>query len=113
MYIPSENVYYHILTDEESGLLDYARIKNVILVSPHGFFSFLRIVMMGMERSHLQEQAQKIWDILKGVQQESMRFNETLGVLSRHVTNAKSAMDTVQSGYGKLSGKLDQVKLLD
>lgn len=113
MYIPSENVYYHILTDEESGLLDYARTKNVIMVSPHGFFSFLRIVMMGMERSRLQEQAQKIWDILKGVQQESIRFNDTLGVLSRHVTNAKNAMDTVQSGYGKLSGKLDQVKLLD
>lgn len=113
MYIPSENVYYHILTDEESGLLDYAKDKNVIMVSPHGFFSFLRIVMMGMERSRLQEQAQQIWDILKGVQQESVRFNDTLGVLSRHVTNAKNAMDTVQSRYGKLTGKLDQVKLLE
>lgn len=113
MYIPSENVYYHILTDEENALMDYAKLKNVIMVSPHGFFSFLRIVMMGMERSKLQEQAQKIWDILKGVQQESVRFNDTLGVLSRHVTNAKNAMDTVQSGYDKLSGKLDQVKLLD
>lgn len=113
MYIPSENVYYHILVDEESGLLDYAKDKNVIMVSPHGFFSFLRIVMMGMERSRLQEQSQQIWNILKGVQQESIRFNDTLGVLSRHITNAKNAMDTVQSGYGKLSGKLDQVKLLD
>lgn len=112
MYIPSENVYYHILVDEESGLLDYARSKNVIMVSPHGFFSFLRIVMMGMERSRLQEQSQQIWNILKGVQQESVRFNDTLGVLSRHVTNAKNAMDTVQSGYGKLTGKLDQIKLL-
>jgi DNA anti-recombination protein RmuC len=68
---------------------------------------------MGMERNRLQEQAQKIWDILKGVQQESIRFNETLGVLSRHITNAKGAMDTVHSGYTKLSGKLDQVKLLE
>jgi len=113
MYVPSENVYYHILTDEESALMDYAKSKNVIMVSPHGFFSFLRIVMMGMERSKLQEQAQKIWDILKGVQQESIRFQDTLGVLGRHVTNAKNAMDTVQSGYDKLSGKLDQVKLLE
>jgi len=113
MYIPSENVYYHILTDDESQLLDYAKTKNVLMTSPHGFFNFLRVILMGMERSHLQEQAQKIWEILKGVQQESVKFNDQLGVLSRHVTNAKGAMDNVHSGYAKLTGKLDQVKLLE
>jgi DNA recombination protein RmuC len=113
MYVPSENVYYHIITDEENALLDYAKSKGVLMISPHGFFNFLRVILMGMERNRLQEQAQKIWDILKGVQQESIRFNETLGVLSRHITNAKGAMDTVHAGYTKLSGKLDQVKLLE
>lgn len=113
MYVPSENVYYHMLTDDESNLMDYAKSKNVVIISPHGFFGLLRIILMGLERSHLQEQAQKIWDVLKGVQQESIRFNDTLGVLSRHVTNAKGAMDNVHAGYAKLSGKLDQVKLLD
>ncbi len=113
MYVPSENVYYHILTDDENDLLEYAKTKSVLMTSPHGFFNFLRIILMGLERSKLQEQAQKIWDILKGVQQESVRFGDTLGVLSRHVTNAKSAMDTTYSGYEKLHGKLDQVKLLE
>jgi len=113
MYVPSENVYYHILTDDESGLLEYAKAKNVLLVSPHGFFSFLRVVMMGMERNRLQEQAQKIWDILKGVQQESAKFGTSLGVLSRHISNAKSAMDNTHSGFAKLTGKLDQVQLLE
>jgi len=69
--------------------------------------------MIGMERGKLQEQAQKIWEILKGVQQESVRFSETIGVLSRHITNAKGAMDSVHSGYARLSGKIDQVKLLE
>lgn len=113
MYVPSENVYYHILTDDEADLLDYAKSKSVLMTSPHGFFNFLRIILMGLERNKLQEQAQKIWEILKGVQQESHRFGETIGVLSRHVTNAKHAMDTVHSGYDKLNGKLDQVKLLE
>ena len=113
MYIPSENVYYHILTDDGNNLLDYAKEKSVLMTSPHSFFNFLRIILMGLERSKLQEQAQKIWDILKGVQQESVRFNDTLGVLSRHITNAKNSMDTVHSGYEKLTGKLDQVKLLE
>ncbi|MEA3249300.1 MAG: DNA recombination protein RmuC [Patescibacteria group bacterium] len=113
MYVPSENVYYHILTSDEAALLDYAKTKNVLMTSPHGFFNFLRVIMMGMERNKLQEQAQKIWDILKGVQQESKKFNTTLNVLGRHLTNAKNAMDTVHSGYAKLSGKLDQVKLIE
>ena len=113
MYVPSENVYYHILTDDEADLLDYAKSKNILMTSPHGFFNFLRVILMGMERTKLQEQAQKIWDILKGVQQESKKFSTTINVLSRHITNAKNAMDTVHSGYAKLSGKLDQVKLIE
>jgi DNA recombination protein RmuC len=113
MYVPSENVYYHILTDDENDLLEYAKGKSVLMTSPHGFFNFLRIILMGLERNKLQEQAQKIWDILKGVQQESIRFGETIGVMSRHVTNAKNAMDNVHAGYDKLNGKLEQVKLLE
>jgi DNA recombination protein RmuC len=113
MYIPSENVYYQILIDDENDMLEYAKTKNVLVTSPHGFFNFLRIILMGMERTRLQEQAQKIWDILKGVQKESERFGEDLGVLSGHITRAKGAMDTVHSGYAKLAGKLDQVKLLE
>jgi DNA recombination protein RmuC len=113
MYIPSENVYYHILTEDELGLMEYARQKNVLLTSPHSFFNFLRVILMGLERNRLEEQAQKIWDILKGVQQESLRFGENLSVVSRHITNAKSAMDTTQAGFAKLSGKIEQVKLLE
>lgn len=113
MYVPSENVYYHVLTDDENDIMDYARGKNVIITSPHGFFNFLRVILMGLERGKLQEQAQKIWDILKGVQQETDRFGDTIGVLSRHVSNAKGAMDAVHSSYAKLSGKIDQVKLLE
>lgn len=113
MYVPSENVYYHILTDEENALLDYARTKNVFLTSPHGFFNFLRIILVGLERSKLQEQAQKIWDILKGVQQDTVKFGDDLGVLSRHLTNAKSALDTVNTKYDRLAGKLEQVKLIE
>lgn len=113
MYVPSENVYYQILTDNKNTLLEYAKTKNVLITSPHSFFSLLRVVLMSLERNKLQEQAQKIWDILKGVQQESVRFGETIGVLSRHVTNAKNAMDTVHHGYDKINGKLEQVKLLE
>lgn len=113
MYVPSENVYYHILNDEDNALLEHAKSKNVLVTSPHAFFSFLRVILMGMERTKLQEQAQKIWDILKGVQTESAKFGDSLGVLAGHITRTKGAMDAVNSGYAKLTGKIEQVRLLD
>lgn len=111
IYIPSEAVYYEVTMQHEE-LNRYAQELNIMVTSPNTFFNFLHIVMMGMERTRLQEQAQQIWEILKGVQKETEKFGEKMSVLSRHVTNAKNAMDTVNSEYTKLSAKVDQVKLL-
>lgn len=111
MYVPAESVYYEIVLQHEE-LLQYSRDQKVLLVSPNTFFQFLHVIMMGMERAKLQDQAHKIWELLKGVQQETTKFGERIGVLNRHVTNAKNAMDTVTSEYTKLSGQVDQIKLL-
>ncbi|PIR47398.1 hypothetical protein COV06_02975 [Candidatus Uhrbacteria bacterium CG10_big_fil_rev_8_21_14_0_10_50_16] len=111
IYIPSESVYYEVTMQHEE-LNTYAQQSNVMVTSPNTFFNFLHVVMMGMERNKLQEQAQQIWEILKGVQKETEKFGEKLSVLNRHVTNAKSAMETVSGEYTKLSSKVDQVKLL-
>lgn len=111
MYVPSENVYYQITTESEE-LIQHAQSRKVLLVSPNSFFHFLRVIMMGLERGKLQEEAGRIWELLKGVQQETKKFGDTLGVLSRHVTNAKNTMDTATTEYTKLSSKVDQVKLL-
>jgi len=111
MYVPSEAVYYEI-TIQNDELNSYAQGLNVMVTSPNTFHNFLHIVLMGMERTRLQEQAQRIWEILKGVQKETEKFGEKMSVLSRHVTNAKNTMDTVNSEYAKLSSKVDQVKLL-
>ncbi|MBI4133764.1 DNA recombination protein RmuC [Candidatus Uhrbacteria bacterium] len=111
MYIPSESIYYEIIVDSDE-IGDHAQNRKVLLVSPNGFFHFLRVLMMGLERSKLQEGAQRIWELLKAVQQDTQKFGETLGVLNRHVTNAKNIMDSATSEYTKLASKIDQVKLL-
>ncbi len=111
MYVPSENVYYEMIMENEE-LMNYAQERKVLLVSPNGFFHFLRVIMMGLERSKLQEETQRMWELLKGVQQETQKFGETLGVLSRHITNAKNTMDLTTGEYTKLASKVDQVKLL-
>ena len=111
MYVPAEAVYMEIIEQHEE-LHAYADGLRVLVVSPNIFSYFLKTVLIGIERSRLNEQAQQIWEILKGVQKETEKFGEKLGVLSRHVTNAKNAMDSVSSEYTTLSGSVSQIKLL-
>jgi DNA recombination protein RmuC len=111
MYVPSENIYYDIIMENDE-LMEFAREKKIMLVSPNSFFHFLRVIMMGLEKSKLQEQAQRIWEILKGVQQDANKFGVQLDLVSKHITNAKNAADDATSEYRVLSGKIDQVKLL-
>lgn len=112
MYVPSENVYYEIVANNDE-LMDFARERKVLLVSPNSFFHFLRVILMGLERGKIQEQAQKIWELLKGIQQENVKFAESLNLVNRHLTNAKNALDTATVEYTKFSNKIDQVKLLE
>jgi DNA recombination protein RmuC len=113
MYVPSENIYYQMVSDDEGSLLEYAKQKGILVTSPNGFFFMMRIIYMSLERERMQEQAMRIWEILKGVQQESGRFREDLDLLSKHLGNSKNAMDSVYKGYDRLSSKLDQIKLLE
>lgn len=111
MYVPSEAVYYEVVANAQD-LIDFGQAKKVFLVSPNSFYYFLQAIMLGLRGKKIQEKAQQIMDTLGMIQQESVKFGEKLSVLNRHVTNAKNSMDNVSSDYGKLSGKIDNVKLL-
>jgi len=111
MYIPSESVYYEIIRSDEN-IDEYARQKNVYFVSPNSFYYFLRIVMMGMRGQQLQDEAKKIFQLLAAVQKDTERLGEIISIATTHITNAKNAIDKVNNEFAKLSGKIDQTKLL-
>ena len=112
MYVPSDAVFYDIVLASEE-LMEHARGRKILLVSPNGFAHFLRTVYMGLERGKIAKEAMQVWELLKTVQQEVRKFGDTIGLVSRHVTNAKSAIDTAASEYTKLAGKVDRVEALD
>lgn len=111
MYVPSESIYYEVMMAEEE-IMEFAHQKKILLVSPNSFFHFLRVLMMGLERAKMEREAQKILDLIKGIQQESNKFGETLNLTNKHLTNAKNAMDSTTAEYSRLAGLIDQVKLL-
>jgi len=107
MYLPAESIY-----NEASENLDvsrYARSRNVQLVSPNSFFYFLRVVLVAYQSEKFEENAKKVLGLIAGVKQESLKFGENLGVLNRHITNAKTRMDEVSGNYTKLEMKIDRV----
>ncbi|MBI2426482.1 MAG: DNA recombination protein RmuC [Candidatus Kerfeldbacteria bacterium] len=111
MYIPAESIYYEIIHDD-SDLHSYAHEKRVFPVSPNSFYYFLRVILLGMEGKRIEEASKKILEMLNAIQGDAKRFGDHLGVLNTHITNAKGALDRVNTEYGKLSGKIDQTKML-
>lgn len=111
MYIPSESVYYEIIQSNDE-LNQFAHDKRVFPVSPNSFYYFMKVIMIGLEGKKIEEASQKILETLKAIQQDSVRFGDQLGVLTSHVTNAKNTIDRVNTEYTKLSGKIDDVRLL-
>ena len=111
MYVPSEAVYYEMIRGE-SDLNTFAYDKKVFIVSPNSFYYFLKILMIGMEGKKLEDNIKQVQALLAGIHQDAGKFGEVLGVLNTHVTNAKAAVDRVNTEYAKLSGKIEQTKLL-
>jgi DNA recombination protein RmuC len=65
MFIPSEAIYYDILTNKvgseaEINLIEYAWKKKVIIVSPTTFLAYLQTVMQGFKALKIEEAAKTI-----------------------------------------------------
>src|SRR4029078_876291 len=66
MFIPSEGIYYDLLTNqvgagEDENLIQRAAGKyKVIIVSPTSFLAYLQTVMQGLKALQIEKQAKEI-----------------------------------------------------
>lgn len=111
MYVPAEAIYYEIIRDD-GDLTAYAQSQNVWLVSPNGFYYFLKVILLGMQGKQIEVRAKHILSTLQGLQKEMGKFGQELSVLQTHLTNSHNALDRVTSEYQKLNAKIDQIDLL-
>jgi len=112
MYVPSEPIYYEI-TLNQPEILNYGYEKKIYFVSPNSFYYFLKIVMIGLQGAKIEQGAKKILNGMKAVQQESLKFEEELSVLTSHINHAKTSSDRAQNRFGRLSGKIERLGELD
>ena len=110
MYVPGEAAYYEIITNTD--LSDYGAQQRVYLVSPQSFYYFLQTVLLGLEGELIEAKAKEVMNYLKAIQGDARRFNDDLGLVDKHLTNAKRASDSAITSYQKLSGKIDSANQL-
>lgn len=111
MYVPSETVYYEIIRDD-ADINNFSNANKVLLSSPNSFYYFLKVILMGMQGKKIEAQAHAILTTIEGIAKDAGKFSDSLGVLNTHISNAKGALDRVNTDYSRLYGKIDQVKSL-
>lgn len=108
MYVPSETVYYQLISEHQE-LLEYGYQNKVYLVSPNNFYYFLKVIMIGLEGSKIEEASRLILSGLKAIEQESGKLASELSVLNRHLTNAKTAGERALIQFQSLESKINNV----
>jgi len=108
MYIPSENIYYQLLTNN-SELLEFGYNNKVYIVSPNNFYYFLKVIMLGLEGAKIEETSRQVLMGFRAVEQEAKKLDQELSVLNRHLSNAKSSGERTDTQLGKLKKEIKDV----
>lgn len=110
MFIPSEGIYYDLLTNqvgggEEENLIQRAASKyKVIIVSPTSFLAYLQTVMQGLKALQIEQRAVEI-------QKRVGELGKHIGSYEEYYRKLGTALSTTVSHYNagyKELGKIDK-----
>ncbi|MFA5271150.1 MAG: DNA recombination protein RmuC [Candidatus Omnitrophota bacterium] len=107
MYVPSEAVYYSIIT--ESSMLDYAHAKRVFVVGPSTVYAYLKTIFIGLNALQIEKRAKEIYDILRRLDEDIKNILQEHAVLGTHLRNASLKHDDVKKKIEGISLKIDSM----
>lgn len=120
MFIPSEAIYYDLLTNkigsEGAGardLIEYAfRDKHVIIVSPTSFMAYLQTVLQGLRSLQIEEQAKEIQIRVGQLRRHLEAHDQLMGKLGSslattvgHFNTAHKELKKVDKDVTKITGQ--------
>lgn len=108
-FIPSESVYYHLISEEYDLLSDYTK-RGVQVVSPLTFGQKLELIKADVQAQKLSEEAEEILDDLELLRARFEGVADEWGTLYRHITNAMSKADDVDRRYNDLRAAFDRIE---
>ncbi|MFH1874009.1 MAG: DNA recombination protein RmuC [Pseudomonadota bacterium] len=111
MYIPAENIYYDIITRNETlgetdAPLAYAMKKKVIPVSPNTFYAYLNTILLGLKGMRVEKFVAEIIKEMGRIKNDFGRFKDDFSKIGKHISNASSAYDSADKRLGRLDDRM-------
>ena len=110
MYVPSESVFYEIINMED--ITDYARSHRVYVVAPSTLYAHLQTILLSFEGKKVESQSKEVLRLLRALQIDYEKVNDSLDVLGKHIGNASNQYLNVNKGFSNLGQKLSTTKHL-
>ena len=107
MYVPSEAVYYFIITETE--LLEYANEKRVFVVGPNTLYAYLKTILVGFEALKVEKKTKEIYNLLRRLESEVSALIQDYGVLGTHLKNISGKYDEVRRRIEAVQLKLSNI----
>lgn len=110
MYVPSETVFYEVVSMDE--LTEYARTQRVYIVSPTTLYAHLQTILLSYEGRKIEEQSKEMLRLLRSLQIDYDKVNDSIDVLGKHLNNASNQYVNVNKSFLGMGQKLSTVKHL-
>ncbi len=108
-YIPSEGVYYFLVSEEFEMLRDYAR-KGVQVVSPLTLCHKIELIKAGVHAKRLSQEAENVRNDLNTISQRFAQIDVLWRVFyDTHLRNAGERAEELDREYKKLRDEFDRI----
>jgi len=111
MYIPSESVFYELCNLTE--IMEYARRSRVYMVSPSTLYVHLQTILLSFEGKKIESRSKEVFQLLRTIQIQYDKVNESMGVLGKHLGNASAQFTNVTTGFSHIGNKLSATQTLE
>ncbi|MFB6105285.1 MAG: DNA recombination protein RmuC [Halobacteriaceae archaeon] len=107
-FIPSESVYYHLVSEEYDLLREYTT-RGVQVVSPLTLGHKLELIKADVHARRLSEQAEEIQAQLQRLGTAFETFDDEWSTLQTHIRNAESKADDVDRSVQSLQSEFARI----
>lgn len=111
MYVPSESVYYELVNMD--SLIEYSRAQRIYVVSPSTLYAHLQTILLSFEGKKMEVQSKEVFRLLRALQIDYEKVNESLDTLGKHIGNASNQYMNVNKGFTTLGQKLSTAKQIN
>lgn len=110
MYVPSESVFYELVTMDD--IIEYAKTRRIYVVSPSTLYAHLQTILLSFEGKKIEAQSREVFRLLRALQIDYEKVGDSFELLGKHMGNASSQYVNVQKGIITIGNKLSSVKNL-